>query len=117
MMAELSERLEPLGLRISDVSVLLLVGQRRDMTSSDIGRALVIQRANMVPLLGRLDAAGLIERVPLDRKSLAIVLTSSGRAKLALVESLTAQFEADLLARIPAAHRPHFLPALNALWD
>ncbi|WP_241127087.1 MarR family winged helix-turn-helix transcriptional regulator [Novosphingobium terrae] len=117
MMAELAGRLVALDLKISDASVLLLVGGRADMTSSDIGRLLDIQRANMVPLLNRLEGAGLIMREPIDRKSQAIVLTPEGEAKLEEVRATTARFEGDLMARIPAEHREHFLPALNALLD
>jgi DNA-binding MarR family transcriptional regulator len=115
MMAELATRLAPLDLRISDASVLLLVTDRADMTSSEIGKLLEIQRANMVPLLNRLENAGLIRREPIDRKSQAIVLTDEGTAKLDEVRVITGQFEQDLLARIPASHRPHFVPALQAL--
>lgn len=117
MMAELANRLSAIDVRISDASVLLLIGGRSDMTSSDIGRMLDIQRANMVPLLNRLEGAGLIERRPLDRKSQAIVLTAAGEKRLADVRKVTNSFEDDLLARIPAAHRPHFVPALQSLLD
>jgi DNA-binding MarR family transcriptional regulator len=116
MMTDLSARLAPLDMRIAEASVVMLVDQRRDMTSSEIGRVLDIQRANMVPLLNRLDEAGLIERVPLDRKSMAIVLTSKGQEVLTAVQAITMQFEQDLLNRIPAEHRPHLGPALNSLW-
>ncbi len=117
MIAELGQRLAPLDLRISDASVLLLVAGRRDMTSSEIGKALDIQRANMVPLLNRLEGAGLIRREPIDRKSQAIVLSEAGLARLAQVREITARFEQDLLEKIPALHRPHFVPALQALLD
>jgi DNA-binding MarR family transcriptional regulator len=116
MMNELSIRLSAVDLRISDASVLLLLDGNRQLTSSDIGRVLDIQRANMVPLLNRLEAAGLIAREPLDRKSLAIVLTASGLEKLRQVRRITAAFEKDLLARVPEAHRDHLVPALNSLW-
>jgi len=115
MMGELGERLAPHGIRIVDATLLLLVGERTDMTSSEIGKALDIQRANMVPLLGRLEAAGLICRAPIDGKSQAIVLTEAGLRQRAEAARITRQFEADLLARIPLAHRAHFLPALQAL--
>ena len=115
MMAELAARLDVLGLRISDATVLLLVADRRDMTSSEIGKVLDIKRANMVPLLGRMEAAGLIERMPIDRKSQAILLSQFGQKRLNQVRELTAQFERDLLARIPEEHRDHFVPALQAL--
>ena len=117
MMAELAKRLAPLDLKISDAAVLLLVADRPAMTSSEIGKILEIQRANMVPLLARLEAACLIERQPLDRKSQAIVLTVPGQERLAQARSITTQFEDDLIARIPARHRAHFLPALHALID
>ena len=117
MMAELSQRLAPLDLRISDASVLMLVAARRDMTSSEIGKELDIQRANMVPLLNRMEGAGLIRREPIDRKSQAIVLSDAGLARLEQVRAITTRFEDDLLARIPAQHRPHFVPALQALLD
>jgi DNA-binding MarR family transcriptional regulator len=116
MMAELATRLEAIGLRISDATVLLVVAGRKGLTSSDIGRMLDIQRANMVPLLNRLEAARLIERQPLDRKSQAIVLTEAGRDKLKQVRKVTGKFEKDLLAKVPKEHREHLVPALNALW-
>ena len=115
MMAELATRLATIELRISDASVLLLIAGRSDMTSSEIGKFLDIQRANMVPLLNRLESSGLVNRVPLDRKSQAIVLTAAGETRLAQVRTITGTFEADLMARIPAQHRPHFVPALQAL--
>lgn len=117
MMAELQARLLKVGLRISDASVLLLVAENLKLTSSEIGKILDIQRANMVPLLARLEAAELIDRQPIDRKSQAIVLTSAGLKVLAQVKELTANFEADLVERIPPEHRDHFIPALRALID
>jgi DNA-binding MarR family transcriptional regulator len=115
MMAELAARLAQLDLKISDASVLLLVDGRHDLTSSEIGKLLDIQRANMVPLLNRLEGAGLIAREPIDRKSQAIVLTQGGQLRLDAVRDLVGRFEADLMGRIPAEHRGHFMPALHAL--
>jgi DNA-binding MarR family transcriptional regulator len=116
MMAELAARLAPLDLRISEASLVLLLNGNQTMTASMIGRILGIKRANMVPLLNRLEAAGLIAREPIDGKSLAIALTPAGRTVLADVQRVTSTFEDELLARIPPEHRAHFVPALNALW-
>lgn len=115
-MAELGERLAPEELRISDATVLMLAGNDARPTASHIGKTLDIRRANMVPLLDRLEAAGLIAREPIDRKSLAIVLTVAGEAKLARVREIIAAFETELIERVPEAHRDHLLPALDALW-
>ena len=114
--AELSARLAELGLRQSDVSVLILIAENPGVTASAIGRALDIQRANMVPLLNRLEDARLIERAPIDRKSLGLDLTEPGRELLARARQVVESFEAELLARVPAEHRDHLLPALNAIW-
>jgi DNA-binding MarR family transcriptional regulator len=116
MMAELGSLLDSIDLRISEASILLLIDGRDDMTSSAIGSVLDIRSANMVPLLNRLSNAGLIDKVRIDGKSMAIVLSAKGREKAAEVRVVTDNFESDLLRRIPAAHRPHLVPALNALW-
>jgi DNA-binding MarR family transcriptional regulator len=114
--AELAGRLGPLGLRQSDVSALILIAENPGVTASAIGRALDIQRANMVPLLNRLEDGGLIERKPLDGKSRGLDLTPHGAARLAAARAVVERFEAELLARVPPAHRAHLLPALEALW-
>lgn len=116
MISELGRRLAAVGVRVSDASVLLVIDGRSDLTSSEIGRILDIQRANMVPILGRLEAAGLIERVAVDRRSSAVVLTGEGQGRLNEVKAISRQFEDDLMARVPEEHREHLLPALNALW-
>ena len=79
--AELATRLAPMELRQSDVSVLILVGENPGATASAIGRALDIQRANMAPLLKRLEDAGLIARAPIDKKSRGLELTAKGRGR------------------------------------
>ena len=112
--AELSGRLGEVGLRQSDVSVLMLVDANPGVTASAVGRQLDIQRANMVPLLKRLD--GLIERVPIDGKSQGLELSAAGRQRLGEARAVVEAFEAELLARVPPEHRAHLLPALEALW-
>lgn len=115
MMGLLSLELAEFDLRISDASVMMLVADRTDMTSTEIGKHLDIQRANMVPILNRLEDAGLIRRDPIDRKSMAIVLTDQGQRTLAKVSETINRFERELIERIPEQHRPHFVPALLAL--
>ena len=112
--AELAHRLGELGLRQSEVSVLMLVEANPGVTASAVGRQLGIERANMVPLLKRLE--GLFDRAPIDGKSQGLALTETGEARLAEARAVVEAFEAELLARVPAEHRPHLLPALEALW-
>ena len=112
--AELAARLAETGLRQSDVSVLMLIDANPRVTASAIGRQLDIQRANMVPLLKRLE--GLIHRAPIDGKSQGLALTEAGRARLGEARAVVEAFEAELIARVPEQHRAHLLPALEALW-
>ena len=114
--AELSARLAALDLRQSDASLLLLVAVNPGATSSALGRALGVERANMVPLLKRLDEAGLIEREAIDGKSQGLRLTPDGQSRLAEARQVIEAFEAELLARVAPEHREHLLPALNAIW-
>ncbi len=114
--AELGARLAPLELRQSDVSLLMLIEANPGATSSALGRRLDIQRANMVPILKRLEDAGLIDRAPIDGKSQGLALTAAGQARLAQGRKVIEQFERELIARVPAEHRVHLLPALNAIW-
>lgn len=116
MMGEFSRRLEPLGLRYAEVSALLLIGANQALTASQLGRMLDIQRANMVPLLGRLTDAGLITRRPLDGKSHSLHLTEAGEARLAEARRVIDMFEHWLVAKVPSEHRDHLKPALDALW-
>ena len=116
MMAELAQRLTAVDLRMADATVLMLIEANPAITASRIGRALDIQRANMVPLLKRLEDTGLVARAPIDRKSLGLTLTEAGAARLAEARAAIASFEADLIARVPEPHRAHLLPALDALW-
>lgn len=116
MMAELVARLEPLELRFSEVSALLLVEANPGITASQLGRMLDIQRANMVPLVARLEQAGLILRNPIDGKSHGMALTSAGAARVRQARAVITAFEADLVARVPTEHRAHLKPALDALW-
>ena len=114
--AELSARLAETGLRQSDISLLMLVDANPGATASALGRQLDIQRANMVPLLKRLEDAGCIAREAIDGKSMGLTLTAAGRARLAAGRKVIDTFENELLQRVPAQHRPHLLPALNAIW-
>ena len=115
MMAEFAARLAPLNLRISEVTVLFVAGLGHDLTSSEIGQAVDIKRANMPKLLDRLDQQGLIRREPLDGRRSAIILTEVGQTRLSEARKVIEEFEVDLLEAVPAKHRRHLVPALDAL--
>lgn len=116
VMGELIARLEPTGLRFVDSSAMILIAANPRITASKLGRMLDVQRANMVPLVARLEGEGWLERAPLDGKSHSLALTEAGRVKLAEAREVISAFEAELIGRVPQEHRPHLKPALDALW-
>lgn len=115
-LAELNQRLEPLKLRHADVAFLLLIDSSPGISQSAAGRRLDIQRANMAPLVARLEKRGLVERTRVDGRSQAMRLTGAGRALLAKARRIVDRFETSLMNQVPEKMRPLVLPILMALW-
>lgn len=116
-MADLSDRLAVIDLRQVDISAMLLIDERPGIIGSQIGKLLDIRGANMVPLLRKLEDRDLIYRTPIDGKSSGLHLTAQGEQICRKADAIIAQFEEDLLARVPPAHRAHLAPALQAIWQ
>ena len=116
MLADLGERLAPLDLRHTDASILLLVEANPGLTQAAIGRALDIQRANMVPIAARLEERGLVARCPVNGRSHGLALTKAGETLMLGVHDVVNAHEQALIDRIPPADRPAFAAALEALW-
>ncbi|NBC36525.1 MarR family transcriptional regulator [Novosphingobium sp. FSY-8] len=116
-LAGLNRRLAPYGLRHADVSLLLIVRDRPGITQSEAGRMLDIQRANMVPIVARLEAKGLLDRRRADGRSQGLYLSEDGEGQAAALRRDIDAYETALIARLPEALREHALPVLTALWQ
>ena len=66
-------------------AMLSIVAENPGINQTSLGRALGIQRANLVPLVNELLARGLIDRQPAyqDKRAFALLLTEAGQAELA----------------------------------
>jgi DNA-binding MarR family transcriptional regulator len=115
-LAELNRRLEPLRLRYADVAMMMLVAELPGISQSQAGRVLDIQRANMTPLIGRLERRGVLQRQRLDGRSQRLELTGAGQMLLGKASRVVNSHEAALRARVPRRLRPLVLPVLLALW-
>jgi DNA-binding MarR family transcriptional regulator len=115
--AKLGQRLAPLELRPYEATLLLLVEASPGVTQSEAGRLLDIQRANMVPVVARLAARGLIRRKPVDGRSQGLWVTRSGQSVMQKVRRIVATDEAALMRRVPEEMQPMVLPILMALWN
>jgi DNA-binding MarR family transcriptional regulator len=117
MLAEFSAALEPLDLRPTDASLLMLIEANPGITPGKLGTALGIQRANMVPLIARMEERGLITRKALDGRSFGLSMTDGGAELCVLVKQIVNAHEQSLIDRIPQAYQAHLLPALKSLWS
>jgi DNA-binding MarR family transcriptional regulator len=101
---DLLAALKPFDLRVTDLSVLLVVEATPGLQQRAVGDLLRIQRPNLVTILDQLQARGLIQRgaVPGDRRSYALSLTAEGSA---------------LLHKAKAAHTKHDQRVMAALGD
>lgn len=101
---DLLAALKPFDLRVTDLSVLLVIEATPGLQQRAIGDMLRIQRPNLVIILDQLQARGLVRRdpVPGDRRSYALSITPEGTA---------------LLRGAKAAHAAHDRKVLEALGD
>ncbi len=116
-LAGLNRRLTPLGLRHVDASLLLVVHARPGITQSEAGRQLDIQRANMVPIVARLEARGLLDRRRADGRSQGLYLSEEGEVVCAGVRDAVDTHERLLFEALPIKLRGHALDVLTALWQ
>jgi DNA-binding MarR family transcriptional regulator len=114
--AEFAALLEPLGLRPTDASILVLIDANPGITQSALGLNLGVQRANMVPLVARLEDSGYISRIAVDGRSFGLELTNAGAEVCGTIKEAIKIHQQQINARIPEVHRDHLVPALKALW-
>ena len=107
------DRLRPLDLRLAEASVLLLIQANPGVTQSEACQTLGIARANMAPLVNRLESKDLVSRTPVDGRSYGLTVSPQGKevAKRADAE-LKAQ-EKELLDAVPKELRQSFVEALG----
>lgn len=117
VMADLSARLAPLGLKPADASVLFAVAAHSPITQSELGKLLGIQRANMTPLIAALDRRGFIQRDAVDGRSQALSLTQEGMAIHDQAWALTQAHEAQLFSMLDETERALMIGRLQGLWQ
>ena len=74
--------LEPLGLTYPQYLVLLVLWQGDGLTVSQLGERLALDSGTLTPLLKRLEASGLVQRLrdAADERRVLLQLTAAGRA-------------------------------------
>jgi DNA-binding MarR family transcriptional regulator len=96
-------------------SVLIVIASNQGLSQIEISAALGIERARLVRLLHRLEARGLIRRLPssADRRRHALQLTPHGRTLLARAKALATRHEQRLSKKLGADRHQMLLQALR----
>lgn len=102
-----ARHLGPLGLKVLDYSILVLVAANPEVNQRQLGEALDVAPPNMAAAIDRLVEAGWVERVrsTRDRRAMLIHLTRPGRELLRRAESIAATMEQEPLRGLSAAER------------
>jgi DNA-binding MarR family transcriptional regulator len=81
------------------------VAEHEDVTTADLARDLKITKQSAAELVGALEAAGVVARVPhpRDRRARIVRLTRSGRARLAAGRQRWIDVEQELVALVGRA--------------
>ncbi len=89
MMKALGERCAAHGLTPGAASVLMVIKQNPGVRHGELADTLLIQRPNMTKLMKRLEAQGLVRRLPSqnDRRHVVLGLTAKGEKAVASVRA------------------------------
>jgi len=115
LMTELSQGLARLDLRVSEATVLMFISDNPGIRQSEIGSKINIARANMAPLIGKMEKRGIVSKQAIDGRSYGLFLTEDGKRITAEVISIVAEHEKNIEQNIPEEIYGSFMAALNSL--
>lgn len=104
---DFERELGPLGLKVLDYSLMVLVASNPEVNQKQLGEALDVSAPNMAITLDRLVERGWVERVrsTQDRRAMIIHLTPAGRDLVKRAQKIAATMEEDTLAVLSPAER------------
>lgn len=111
--------LEPTGLRTIPMSVLMCIVEEPGISAAGICRALGMQRANIVAVLGELEKRGLFlrESDPADNRIQRLFPTRKGEEEAALALERVARHEDRMLAVLSREEREDLRRLLAKVWN
>ena len=106
---------DDIGLSQREFSALSIILDNQDINQTDLGRAMSIERANMVVLVDQLEGKELITRnkVPTDRRSYALRATLKGRRACEKAVSAIRDHENRVLHDLSEGERADLLRLLR----
>jgi len=111
-MAHLANALSALNLSPTLGTVLLTIEANPGATQARIGRSLSMQRANIAPLIARLESDGLIARKVCDGRSFGLACTPKGEALGRTIRQIMADHETDVFGALTQDEQEQLLDLL-----
>ncbi len=104
---DFERELGPLGLKVLDYSLMVLVATNPEVNQKQLGEALDVSAPNMAITIDRLVERGWVERVrsTQDRRAMIIHLTPAGRDLVKRAQKIAATMEEGTLAVLSPAER------------
>jgi DNA-binding MarR family transcriptional regulator len=115
MLSDLTATIADLALTVTEVSILVVISANPDISQSEIGRMLSIQRANMAPLTAALVQRKLVRRTAASGRTHALRLTNAGTAMVKECHDRIARHEAKFLKKIKRAEQLVLLTQLRRI--
>jgi len=111
-------RMAPYGLRPVDFSILSLITHNPGITARQLCATLGVLPPNMVGMVNRFEARGLIERRPhpSDRRAHGLHLTSEGLALMIEAERTAEQLEKDVAHKLTLAQQQTLMDLLQKIY-
>ncbi|GHC83568.1 hypothetical protein GCM10019060_03160 [Novosphingobium pokkalii] len=115
-LAQLSQHLEPLGIGVSEASILVMIGRNPGLSQAECGRSLSIKRSNLNPIIRRFVERGLVATGQGRGRIQTLSLTPAGEDLAARIVAEFEAHEARIHAAVPEHLRSELVPLLRALW-
>ncbi len=104
-MADLANALSAENISPALASVLVVIDANPGETQARIGRELSIQRANIAPMIARLEEDRLVQRISANGRAIGLLLTARGKATAARILSIIKSHEARMFGTLsPEQH-------------
>ena len=112
-----ARHMEPLGLKVPEYSILMLVAHNADVNQKRLGTALDISPPNLAVILDRMAERGWVERVrgTSDRRAQHIHLTAAGRVLAERSQRIAETMEEPVLAVLSSAERALLIELLRKI--
>jgi DNA-binding MarR family transcriptional regulator len=108
---------ESLGLSPVEYSILVTVRDNKTVTQSELAAVLKMQLPNLIKILSRMEAAGIIrrKRSARDKRAVELSLSAAGQKRADEASRLGETFNADTLAPLSKTEQTAFIDMLARL--